>query len=131
MENERVAEAQREQAMQQKNAQVNQIKDHVMGHYGMDENQANDFMQKMSNPKSINIDNLVQLYRMQQGGAQNQSVENNGTPSATFQQVQNAQQVPSPMGVMPSGQANADGRNIEDKIMDTMIGNFNAKNPWK
>ena len=131
MENERVAEAQRQQAMQQKNAQVNQIKDHVMGHYGMDENQANDFMQKMSNPKSINIDNLVQLYRMQQGGAQNQPVENNATPSATFQQVQNAQQVPSPMGVMPSGQNNIDGRSVEDKIMDTMIGNFNGKNPWK
>jgi hypothetical protein len=45
--------------------------------------------------------------------------------------MQNAQQVPSPMGVMPSGQSNADGRSVEDKIMDTMVGNFNSKNPWK
>ena len=87
----------------------------------------------MSDPSSINVDNLVQLYRLSQG----QPVANQNTatpaptPSADFQQVQNAQQVPSPMGVLPSGQGNADGRKMEDKIMDTMIGNFNSKNPWK
>ena len=52
-------------------------------------------------------------------------------PSETFTQTKNAQQVPSPMGVMPSGNTDTDGRTFEDKIMDTMIGNFNSKNPWK
>ena len=130
MENERVAEAQRQQAAQKQNAQANQIKEHVMGHYGMNDNDAMDFMETMSNPKSLNIDNLVQLYRIQKGGAANQQTAP-AQPSAAFQQVQNAQQVPSPMGVMPSGQSNVDGRSMEDKIMDNLIGNFNSKNPWK
>ena len=53
------------------------------------------------------------------------------TPSPAFQQTMNAQQVPSPMGVMPSGQNNVDGRSMEDKMIDGMIGDFNSKNPWK
>ena len=68
---------------------------------------------------------------MQQGGAQNQSTGNTASPSDAFQQVKKAQQVPSPMGVMPSGNSDIDGKSVEDKIMDTMIGNFDSKNPWK
>jgi len=84
----------------------------------------------MSDPRSLNVDNLVQLYRMQQG-APVQTQQAPVQPSDNFRQVQNAQQVPSPMGVMPSGQNNTDSRSMEDKMMDTMIGNFNSKNPWK
>ena len=100
-----------------------------MGHYGMNDNEAKDFMSKMSDPNSITIDNLVQLYRLQNSGAQTQEVS--PTPSQAFTQTKNAQQVPSPMGVMPSGQSNNDARSFEDKMMDTMIGNFDSKNPWK
>ena len=64
-------------------------------------------------------------------GNPNQGHVTNPTPSDSFTQTKNAQQVPSPMGVMPSGNTNTDGRTFEDKIMDTMIGNFNSKNPWK
>ncbi len=129
MENDRIAAAQRQQAAQQKSAQANQIKEHVMGHYGMNETETADFMQTMSNPNSLNIDNLVQLYRIQKGGAPQQPTT--PAPSTAFQQVQKAQQIPSPMGVMPSGQSNADTQSFEDKIMDNLIGNFNSKNPWK
>lgn len=130
MENDRIEAAKRQEAAQMQAEQTANIKSHVMGHHGMNENEANDFMTRMSDPNSINIDNLVQLYRMQQGGA---APQNNAPaqPSASFQQTKNAQQVPSPMGVMPSGQSNADSRTMEDKIMDTMIGSFNSKNPWK
>jgi len=130
MENERVAEAQRQQAAQKQNAQANQIREHVIGHYGMNDNEAADFMATMSNPQSLNIDNLVQLYRIQKGGAASPQTAPPQS-SAVFQQFQNAQQVPSPMGVMPSGQSNVDGRSMEDKIMDNLIGDFNDKNPWK
>tara|TARA_R100001082_G_scaffold42995_1_gene22854 strand:+ start:1751 stop:2683 length:933 start_codon:yes stop_codon:yes gene_type:complete len=130
MENDRIEAAKRQEAAQMQAEQTANIKSHVMGHHGMNENEANDFMTRMSDPNSINIDNLVQLYRMQQGGA---APQNNAPaePSASFQQTKNAQQVPSPMGVMPSGQSNADSRTMEDKIMDNLIGNFNSKNPWK
>ena len=129
-ETQRVEEAKKQEAAQQKAAQMNEIKAHVMGHHGMTESETNDFMQKMSDPASITIDNLVQLYRMQNGNA---APQNNAPaePSAAFQQTKNAQQVPSPMGVMPSGQSNADTKSFEDKVMDNLIGNFNSKNPWK
>ena len=130
MQQERVREAQRQQAIQKENAQARQIHEHVTANYGMSDSEATDFMHKMSNPQSLNIDNLVQLYRMQQGGAANAQTAP-AQPSDAFQQTQNAQQVPSPMGVMPSGNAEVDGKSMEDKIMDTMIGNFNSKNPWK
>ena len=130
MEQTRVDEAKRQEAHQKQAAQEAEIKSHVMGHYGMNESEAMDFMTKMSDPKSINIDNLVQLYRMESGG-NSQQVAPPTEPSEVFTQTKNAQQVPSPMGVMPSGQSSADTSSFEDKIMDTMIGNFDSKNPWK
>ena len=108
-----------------------EVANHVMGHHGMNENEASDFIQRMSDPNSITVDNLVQLYRMQQGNAAPQQNPAPAQPSSAFTQTQNAQQVPSPMGVMPSGNTNTDGRSMEDKMMDKMIGNFNSKNPWK
>ena len=129
MEKQRVNEAKRQQASQAAVKQKADIVNYVTGHHGMSGNEANDFLTKMSDPASVSIDNLVQLYRMQGSGTTNQV--NAPTPSDAFTQTKNAQQVPSSMGVMPSGQSSQDGRNIEDKMIDTMIGNFNSKNPWK
>ena len=130
MEKARVDEIKKTQAAQQQAEQVNEIKRHVMGNHGMSDSEAVDFMNKMSDPSSITVDNLVQLYRMQKGGAA--PVGNTpAEPSPTFTQTRNAQQVPSPMGVLPTGQNNSENSSFEDKMMDTMIGNFNSKNPWK
>ena len=131
MQRERQEEAQRAEAYNQLQNEQMEVINHVQGHYGMNESEAVDFMQRMSDPNSITVDNLVQLYRMQQGNAAPQQNPAPAQPSPAFNQTQNAQQVPSPMGVMPSGQSNTDGISMEDKIMDTMIGNFNSKNPWK
>jgi hypothetical protein len=137
LEQSRVNEAKRQQAAQAQAKQVHELKNHMTGHYGMNEGEANDFMKKMSDPNSINIDNLVQLYRFQNNiNAQQQQQQQQqapviNEPSQVFTQTKNAQQVPSPMGVMPSGQSNADTKSFEDKMMDTMIGSFNSKNPWK
>tara|TARA_R100000664_G_C2739047_1_gene127854 strand:- start:222 stop:1169 length:948 start_codon:yes stop_codon:yes gene_type:complete len=131
MEAERQNEIKRQQAAAQVRQQEQEITNHVRGNYGMNEAEAADFVKKMSDPNSITVDNLVQLYRMQQGNAAPQQNPAPAQPSPAFTQTQNAQQVPSPMGVMPSGNTNVDGRKLEDKIMDTMIGNFNSKNPWK
>ncbi len=128
-EQQRVENVKRAQAQQQVVQQKNEVANYVMGHHGMTQQETTDFINKMSDPNSISLDNLVSLYRLNQGGAAQQN--NPAQPSSEFQQVKNAQQVPSPMGVMPSGQTNVDGRTTEDKIMDTMIGNFNSKNPWK
>ena len=129
MENQRVEDIKRKEAVQAASKQKSEILSYVTGHHGMTSDEAGDFLTKMSDPSSISIDNLVQLYRLQ--GSGNTAQANAPTPSQTFQQTRNAQQVPSSMGVMPSGQSNTDGRNMEDKMMDAMIGNFNSKNPWK
>ena len=129
MENDRVAETQRHEAKQAATKQQEDILSYVIGHHGMNNQEANDFLTKMSDPSSITVDNLVQLYRMRNGGTAQQAAP--ATPSSVFTQTKNAQQVPSSMGVMPSGQANIDGRSFEDKVMDKMIGNFDSKNPWK
>ncbi len=131
IEAERQNDIKRQQAAAQVRQQEQDITNHVRGNYGMNETEAADFVQKMSDPNSITVDNLVQLYRMQQGNAAPQQNPAPAQPSSSFTQAQNAQQVPSPMGVMPSGNTNVDGKSMEDKIMDTMIGNFNAKDPWK
>jgi hypothetical protein len=129
IEQEKVNNAKRAEAYRVQQQQTNEVKDYVTGHYGFSQEQANDFVQKMSNPESLTVDNLVKLYQLTESGSVNN--QSPAQPSDSFKQVQNAQQVPSPMGVMPSGQANNDGRSLEDKIMDTMVGNFNQKNPWK
>ena len=131
MENERQNDIKRQQAAAQVQQQQQDITNHVKGQYGMNDTEATDFINRMSDPSSITVDNLVQLYRMQQGHAAPQQNPAPAQPSPTFTQTQNAQQVPSPMGVMPSGNANVDGKSMEDKMMDSMIGDFNSKNPWK
>ena len=97
----------------------------------MNETSAHDFIQTMSSPDSLTIDNLVQLYNLKNGGSQ--TIPNQGTPapqpSGAFNQAARAQQVPSPMGVMPSS-GNQDSRNAEDQVMDSMITDFKSKNPF-
>jgi hypothetical protein len=120
----RVREAQRQQA-----SQLQQVDGLMQGNYGMSAEESKDFIQKMSDPQSISIDNLVKLYRLQNG--QGNVAPNQGQParpSPQFQQAQRAQQVPQPMGVQPTaGNTTAPA---EDQIMDNMISDFKSKNPW-
>ena len=122
---ERVRQAQRQQA-----SQMREVSELVQGHYGMSQEDTQDFIKTMSNPSSITVDNLVQLYRLQkgQGGGAPVNPGQPVQPSPTFQQTQRAQQVPQPMGVQPTA-----GNNqvpAEDQIVDNMISDFKSKNPW-
>jgi hypothetical protein len=124
----RVEEAKRMQAYQQQQAQVNEIYQRVQGEYGLSADEANEFIQTMSKPESLTMDNLVQLYRMQKGSGQTVQTQPTG-PSDTFNQQARAQQVPSPMGVLPA-QQNESTRSAEDSIMDSMISGYKKNNPW-
>ena len=95
----------------------------------MSDTEAQDFIQTMSSPDSLTMDNLVQLYKLKNGGVVNHTLGNT-QPSADFSQAERAQQIPSPMGVMPSS-GNRDSRSNEDQVMDSMIEDFKSKNPWK
>jgi len=126
IDNEKKRAASAREAYNQQQRQVSEINQYIQGHHGFSDNEAKEFIQTMSNPDSISMDNLVALYRMQKGGPQ---VPADAAPSPAFQQTQQAQQIPSPMGVMPaSGQT---GRSDSDQIMDSLIGDYNSGNPWK
>ncbi len=126
---ERVKEAQRFQAANQQRQQLNQVYQDVQGKHGLTPDEANEFIQTMSTPDSLTIDNLVQLYRMQKGSGQQQQTQAPAGPSPTFNQQARAQQVPSPMGVVPA-QQNEPTASAEDNIMDTMISDYKKSNPW-
>jgi len=119
-------EQQRQNKVEQ-GRQIREISEHVQGHYGLTQEETSEFIRTMSNPESISMDNLVQLFRMNKAGAQQQAPASG--PSETFQQSRNAQQIPSPMGVMPA-QGNQTEQNNEDSIMDELINSHKSKNPW-
>ena len=126
-EQQRQQEIQRQQAYAQQQQQMRGVNQHLQGHYGFNDADAQEFIQQMSDPNSLSLDNLVQLYRLQKGQGQ---PDPNAGPSPEFQQTQRAQQIPSPMGVQTGqGQGN-DARSDSDKIMDNMIADFKSKNPW-
>ena len=121
------AQEQQRQNKIEQGRQVSQIAEHVQGHYGFNPTETQEFIRTMSNPESISMDNLVQLFRMNQAGGQPVATPNG--PSADFRQAKNAQQIPTPMGVMPS-QAPLENRNNADSIMDDLINSHKSKNPW-
>ena len=125
--NERAADIQRREAEAKQIEQVNNVKSHVMEQYKVDSQTAEDFVRVMSDPKSINLDNLWKLYASDKGYVTPQQPA--ATPSGEFQQVKRAQQVPPSMGVMPSQNRQNEG-SIEDKIMDSMISDYGKQNPW-
>ena len=122
----RQEDIQRQQAAQQEAAQISNIKQDVMSKYNVDANTAEDFVRVMSDPQSISMDNLWRLYSSDKGVS---SPNTPPAPSAEFEQVKRAQQVPTSMGVMPSQNRQNEG-SMEDKIMDSMITDYNKQNPW-
>lgn len=132
LDNEAKYRTQAEEAKKAQAAQVQQVGEitkHVTQQYGMDQNEAQEFITQMSTPESLTMDNLVQLWRFQKGQGAQTNAPVPAQPSQTFQQTQRAQQVPSPMGVLP-GSSQAAQSSTEDQIMDKMITDLNGKNPW-
>jgi hypothetical protein len=117
----------RAQAHQAQQQEMRGVSEHLTGHYGFQDTEANEFIQQMSDPNSLSLDNLVQLYRLQKG--QNQNPENTG-PSPEFQQTQRAQQIPSPMGVQTGQGGGNNAKSESDNIMDNMLTDYNKNNPW-
>ena len=126
MKTQRQEDIQRREAEQHEVAQMQNIKQQVMNQYKVDSSVAEDFVRVMSDPSSISMDNLWKLYSSDKGYS---SPQEQATPSEEFKQVQRAQQVPPSMGVMPSQSRQSEG-NVEDKIIDSMITDYNKQNPW-
>jgi len=113
---------------EQRNAeQVNQISSQLKQNYGANDTEIADFVEKMSSPESLNVDNLWRLYQMDKGQVPAQQP---AQPSPAFNQVQRAQSIPSPMGVQSAANTAQTTKSPEDIIMDDLIGDYKSKNPW-
>ena len=121
----RVREAQQAEAAKQQ--QISEISEYVTANHGLTPEQTQKFIKDMSSPESVSMDNLVKLWLANEGIQANPNVS--ATPSPQFQQTQAAQQVPSPMGVIPGGQSEMQGSEA-DQIMDGMINDWKSKNPF-
>ena len=126
----RVEDIKRQQFAAQKRSQLGAVDQVVRQKYGLSADESKQFITEMSSDKSLTMDNLVQLWRMKQGQGAPTGTPAPTTPSPTFQQTKRAQQIPSPMGVMPTSGNQTQG-STEDQIMDRMISDLDSKNPFK
>jgi|TARA_Y100000034_G_scaffold92762_1_gene112147 hypothetical protein len=110
---------------------MRRISQHLAESYQASPDEINKFIEVMDDPNNITVDNLFQLYRLQNGG--NLTPVNpplTETPqSDSFEQRKRAQSVPSPMGVVPA-QTKSPDSNSENSIVDSMISDYNKRNPW-
>ena len=98
--------------------------------------EAADFVEVMNDPSSLSLDNLVQLHQIRRGNRTNagQVINREQRPDVQQKvaQMENRQRnltVPQPLGVQPGANVQSN-KKVEDQMMDSMIGNFNKKNPF-
>ena len=118
-----VQEAQQQQAAQQA---MGNIFTQLKQSYNFSDDQASDFMAKMSNPESISIDNLVALYKMKQAPS-GEALKNMETVEKMQRQKERLD-IPRPVSTATA--ESPQEAPMEDRIMDTLIDDFNAKNPF-
>lgn len=106
-----------------------QMKQHLQSNYQASDDEIAQFVQVMDDPKNITVDNLFQLYRMQNGSqVAGQQPMTQTAPNESFEQRKRAQSVPSPMGVVP-GQSSSQ-QSGPDSVMDSMINDYKNRNPF-
>ena len=111
------------------NSNMANMKQHLQKQYQATDEEFTNFVKVMDDPKNITVDNLFQLYRMQNGGQVSQNAPVTQTaPSESFEQRRRAQSVPSPMGVVPS-QSNSASTGT-DSVIDSMISDYKQRNPF-
>ena len=123
----RVQNVKRAQAQQQANSQIRGIFNSVQAEHGLSKEQATSFIKDMSRADSLNVSNLVELWRIKQGSGAPVNAQP-AQPSEAFNQQARAQQVASPMGVLPSQQPVE--QSTEESIMDSMVNGYKKSNPW-
>jgi len=103
---------------------LDNVKQTVISKYGADQSTVDNFIQEMSKPEALSIENLWKLYNLNNGK------QGAPTPSPDFKQTQQMQFVPSPMGVMPSAETQASSRSPEDIVMDDMLSDYKGHDPF-
>ena len=120
----------RREAREQQGRQMQQIHSYVGQKYGLTKDEATEFVTKFSDPKSVNIKNLVDLYKVQKAQQMGQPGNQSPAPSPQFEQRKRVASVPSPMGVQTGQGAGGQQRNDNDVVMDSIINDYNKRNPF-
>lgn len=121
------------QQEQQAIARDQKVMQDLQSKYNYTPQQASDFVAQMSSPDSLSLDNLVQLHQLRMNNGSQQVIQ--VTPeaqqkAAVMNQRNEKLSIPKPIGVQPGASDQSPTKNVEDKMMDAMIGNFNKRNPF-
>ena len=114
-----------------------QVSSQLQSDYGFSSQEADQFINNMSSPDSLSLDNLVKLHKLNTGTLEQQApqqVVQQVTPEAQLKsnimtQRQEKLSIPTPIGVQPGANVQS-SKSVEDKMMDSMIGNYKKKNPF-
>lgn len=132
--NERVLQTMTQQQQQQEAvARDQKVLRDLQSNYNYTPEQANDFVAQMSSPDSLSLDNLVQLHqlKMNSGSQQVTQITPEAQQKAAVMNQRNEKlSIPKPIGVQPGASDQSPTKNVEDKMMDAMIGSFNKRNPF-
>ena len=119
-------------ALQRKELSRQKLVNDLQAKYDYSNEDASDFIETMSSPESLTLDNLVQLHKMRQGSGPQQVTQ--VTPEAQQKQalMSNRQEklsIPKPIGVQP-GASTRQSSKVEDQMMDSMVASYKKKNPF-
>lgn len=121
------AQQKEQQARQQHQETLTQLQTQ----YGYTPELAQDFVKQMSSPESLSLDNLVKLHQLNQGNGP-QITEQVSQQAQQKQQQMNQRQeklsIPKPIGVQQGQSVQSPSKNVEDKMMDAMLADFNKRN---
>ena len=122
-----------QEAMQQEQDLQN-VRKQLTSDYEMSTDDADKFIQTMSDPQSINMDNLVALFKMQNGTQDVQApapASVDGIDPKMQEMMSERQRLATPSPVTAAkGEANTSTSSDEDNIIENMIGNYKRNNPW-
>lgn len=98
--------------------------------YNYTPQQANDFVSQMSSPESLSLDNLVKLHQMNMGNtSQAEQVSTKAQEKQQLMEQRNQKlSIPKPIGVQQGSSVQSPSKNVEEKMMDAMLGDFNKRN---
>ena len=115
------------EAEQRNKEEMGNLTQQLKQQYGANDQEIAEFVETMSSPESLSVENLWKLHQMNKGQVPVQPV---AQPSPQFNQVQRAQSVPQPMGVQTSANMAQTSKSAEDIIMDDLISDYKSQNPW-
>jgi len=119
------------EAKQQAYARDQKVMQDLQVKHGYTQEQANDFVNKMSSPDSLSLDNLVKLHKLTQNVDSQQLTQISPEAQQKKQTMLHRQEklnIPRPIGVQPGASDQSPTKEIEDQIMDAMIGDHTKRN---